>query len=576
MTGSRYTTSTALLEALREAGVRYAFANLGSDHTGILEAYALATRLGTLGTLPELILSPHESVALSAAQGYAQVSGEAQAVLVHVDCGTQNLGGAIHNAARGRVPVLIFAGLSPMTQEGELPGSRTEFIHWLQDSADQRGMLRGYAKYDHEIRTGRNVKQLVSRALQIARSEPAGPVYLTAAREVLEEELPPQPAQGPWWDPVAPAALADQVAGEIAAALEDARSPLVVTSYLGRDPAAVAALTRLCELAGIGVLESVPMRMNFPAGHPLQVGYHWNQPGQHPVLAEADVILVLGSDVPWIPAHNRPDPAARCYVIDADPLKTSLPLWHVPATRYAQADLAIAAGQLTARLAARGRLDPAAVADRAARRQAVHDAQRAAWARREQPAPDGSITPEYLVACVREAAPPGTLFLTEAITSYPVVSEHLAVSEPGSLLGSGGGSLGWAGGAAVGAKLAAPQRTVISLVGDGSYLFAVPSSAHWMARRYQAPSLTVILDNQGWKAPSLSTLAVHPAGELAAGGFAASFAPEADLPEIAAAAGGAYARTVTAAARLEDTLGEALAQVRGGRSAVVSVHVPPV
>jgi acetolactate synthase-1/2/3 large subunit len=206
----------------------------------------------------------------------------------------------------------------------------------------------------------------------------------------------------------------------------------------------------------------------------------------------------------------------------------------------------------------------------------VHDAQRAGWARREQPAPDGSVTPEYVVACVREAAPPDALFLTEAITSYPAVSEHLAASRPGSLLGSGGGSLGWAGGAAVGAKLAAPERTVISLVGDGSYLFAVPSSVHWMARRYRAPSLTVIFDNQGWKAPSLSTLAVHPAGELAAGGFAASFQPEADLPEVAAAAGGAYARTVTAAARLEETLGEALAQVRGGRSAVVSVHVPPV
>ena len=115
---------------------------------------------------------------------------------MHVDCGTQNLGGAVHNASRGRVPVLIFAGLSPMTQQSELPGTRSEHIHWLQDSADQRGMLRGYAKYDHEIRTGRNVKQLVHRAMQIARSEPAGPVYLTAAREVLEEELPPQPAPG--------------------------------------------------------------------------------------------------------------------------------------------------------------------------------------------------------------------------------------------------------------------------------------------------------------------------------------------------------------------------------------------
>ncbi len=158
------------------------------------------------------------------------------------------------------------------------------------------------------------------------------------------------------------------------------------------------------------------------------------------------MILVLGSDVPWIPAHNRPGPAARCYVIDVDPLKTQLPLWHVPATRYAQADLALAVGQLASRLAARGRLDPAAVADRTARRQAVHDAQRAGWARQEQPAPDGSITPEYLVACVREAAPPDTLYLTEAITSYPVVSEHLAASRPGAC--SAAAAARWAGPAA--------------------------------------------------------------------------------------------------------------------------------
>jgi acetolactate synthase I/II/III large subunit len=97
-----------------------------------------------------------------------------------------------------------------------------------------------------------------------------------------------------------------------------------------------------------------------------------------------------------------------------------------------------------------------------------------------------------------------------------------------------------------------------------------------MARRYQAPSLTVIFDNQGWRAPALSTLAVHPSGELAAGGLAASFQPEADLAGVAAAAGGAFARTVTAADRLPDTLRAALAQVASGRPAVVSVHVAPV
>ena len=575
MTGSAYTTSTALLEAMREAGARFAFANLGSDHTGIMEAYAHAKASGTLDSLPELILCPHESVALSAAQGCAQVSGEPQAVLVHTDCGTQNLGGAVHNASRGRVPVLIFAGLSPVTQEGELVGTRSEHIHWLQDTADQRGLLRGYAKYDHEIRTGRNVKQLVHRAMQIARSEPAGPVYLVAAREVLEERLPPQPPAGEGWNPVAPAALADEVTDEIAAAVEGARAPLVVTSYLGRDRAAVAELVRLCELASVGVVESVPAAVNFPDDNPLHLGYQWNRPEQNPVLAEADVILVLGSDVPWIPSHNRPDGSARIYVVDADPLKERMPLWHVPARGYASADLATALRQLGDRLTRRGRLDHAAVQARAARVRATHDAQRERWAAAEHPAPDGAITPEYLVACVREVLGPDALVLNEAISNYHVVNEHLRASRPGSLLGSGGGSLGWSGGAAVGAKLAAPDRTVVSLVGDGSYLFGVPSSAQWMARRYQAPSLTVIFDNQGWKTPSLSTTAVHPAGNVAGGGFSASFQPGADLPGVAAAAGGAYARTVTAADLLPVALRRALDHVRHGQSAVISARLAP-
>jgi acetolactate synthase I/II/III large subunit len=574
MTDRTGTASWALLTALHAAGVRYLFANLGSDHTGIVEAYARARQDGSAGELPELMICPHEFVALSAAQGYTQVTGQAQAVLVHVDCGTQNLGGAVHNAARGRVPVLILAGLSPVTQHGELPGTRNEFIHWLQDTPDQAGLVRGYVKYAHEIRRGVTARQLAHRALQIARSEPPGPVYLAAAREVLEEQVPPEPDQSPWWSPVAPVALAPQIAGEIAAALLAARNPLVVTSHLGRDSEAVAALTQLCELVAAGVVESAPMRMNFPADHPLHLGYQWNTASQNPVLAAADVVLVAGSDVPWIPATNRPPDGARIFVLDADPVKEQMTLWHVPAARYARADLAIALRQVADAVRRQGGPDRAATQARAQRLAATHRAQRAEWAAREQPGPDGTITPAYLVGCVRDAIGPDALVLTEAVTNYQLVSEHLRASRPGSLLGSGGSSLGWSGGAAVGAKLAAPDRTVVSLVGDGSYLFGVPATAQWLARRYQAPSLTVIFDNGGWSAPVLSALAVHPEGAVAAVGGGTGFAPGADLPAVAAAAGGAYAATVTRADRLPATLRRALAQVRRGRSAVVSVTVP--
>ncbi len=301
-----YSTSTAFLEALAEAGIRYMFANLGSDHPGLIEALAQAKAEGRRGDLPELIICPHETVALSAAHAYAAVSGEPQAVLVHVDSGTQNLGGAVNNASRGRVPVLIFAGSAPYTIEGELPGSRNEFIHWIQDTRDQRGILRNYTKYDNEIRTGRNVKQLVQRALQIARSEPAGPVYLVGPREVMEEQIEPYAADPAQYSPVAPAALSPDVAAEIAAALARARHPLVVTGYLGRDSAAVPELVALCDLLAIPVIESAPHHVNFPASHPMHGGYQWTTADQNPILAEADVILAVDSDVPWIHVTSRP------------------------------------------------------------------------------------------------------------------------------------------------------------------------------------------------------------------------------------------------------------------------------
>jgi len=138
-----YTTSTALLEALAEAGVAYIFANLGSDHPGLIEAFAQAKAEGREDGYPRLVVCPHEIVALCAAHAYATVTRQPQAVFVHVDAGTQKLGGAVSNALRGRVPVLIFAGAAPFTITGELPGGRNEFINWIQDVRDQRGILRG-------------------------------------------------------------------------------------------------------------------------------------------------------------------------------------------------------------------------------------------------------------------------------------------------------------------------------------------------------------------------------------------------------------------------------------------------
>jgi acetolactate synthase I/II/III large subunit len=505
------------------------------------------------------------------------VTGEPQAVIVHVDVGTQNLSGAVSNAMRGRVPVLIFAGAAPFTLEGELPGGRNEFIHWIQDVRDQRGILRNYVKYDNEIRTGRNVKQLVHRALQIARSEPAGPVYLVSPREVMEEPLQPDAVDRAYFGPVAPAALADQVTAEIATALAAAQRPLVVTSYLGRDPAAVPKLVELCELLAIPVLESMAYHVNFPADHELHAGFQYHTVAQNPVLAQADVILVIDSDVPWITAVNRPSAGAAIYCVDVDPLKAQMSMWHVPARRFATASAGVAVEQIARFVRDNQLAGPDVVSARREAAARAHDHELAERAGREQPRSDGPITAEYLTACVRRLlADEDALILTEVVTNSQAVAEHLRPNRPGSVLHHGGAALGWAGGAAVGAKLAAPDRTVVCLVGDGCYLFGVPSSAQWVARRYGTPALTIVYDNRGWAAPKFSTLQVHPDGAAAAAGdFNVSFEPEVDLPGVARAAG-AYGVTVSSPDELPQVLKDALAVVHGGRSAVVSVQLPPV
>jgi acetolactate synthase-1/2/3 large subunit len=566
-----HTTSTAFLDALHEGGVSYLFANLGSDHPGIIESLAEAKATGR--PAPELVTCPNEMVALSAAHGFAQATGRAQAVLVHVECGTQSLAGAVHNAAKGRAPVLIFAGASPLTQEGEMRGSRNEFIHWVQDVFDQRGIVRGYVKYENEIRTGANVRQIVRRALQLAQSDPKGPVYLMAAREVMEQEAPPA-ADGGDWAPLGPSALPQSDLAAIVRDLAAAERPLVVTSYLGRNPEAVEQLQCLCRCVGMGVLESVPSQVNFPAGDPMYQGSQCNEQVQNRVLGEADFILVLDSDVPWIPTVNRPQPHARIYQVDVDPLKEQMPLWRVAAQRAFRADACEALRQINEYLEI-APCDPAAAARRGQHYAALHEARRLELAAREQPRVD-AITPEHLTAAVRRFCDADTIVLNEGITNYTAIVDHIGASRPGSMFTSGGGSLGWNGGAAIGVKLAHPEKTVVCLTGDGSYLFSQPSTVHWIARRYRTPFVQVIYNNGGWRAPKLSALAVHPDGYASrAEDIGVGFDPPPDYAGIAAAAGGAFARCVRRPEELEPALEAAFAAVREERRcAVVDVLLP--
>jgi acetolactate synthase-1/2/3 large subunit len=331
----------------------------------------------------------------------------------------------------------------------------------------------------------------------------------------------------------------------------------------------VGELVTLCNSLGIGVLESVPNTLNFPHDHGLYQGAQWNEPRQNAVLAESDVILVLDSDVPWIPSVSKPNDQARIFHIDVDVLKSSMPLWYIGAHRSWQADVGTSLGQLIELAASRASDEPR-ISERRTHYEQLHQ-QRAARLLMAETAGGEQINAAYLTACVRQALEGvASIVLSEGITNYGVISDHMVRTRPGSYFNSGGGSLGWNGGAAIGAKLAAPDSTVVALTGDGSFMFSAPDSVHWMARRYQAPFLQVVYNNGGWNAPRFSASSVYPDGFASRGEYLdLDFDPAPDYSAVAAAAGGAFACIVRTAAEVMPALVAALHAVRVERRCAV-------
>ena len=175
----------AYISRLGERGIDYVFANAGTDFAPIVEALS---QTKSNGKVPRFMVVPHENVAMAMAHGYYRIAGKPAAVMVHVTVGTANTLNGIINAARDNIPVLLAAGRTPITETGSI-ASRNRPIHWGQESFDQGGMLREYVKWDYELRAGQPVEAVVDRALDIAMSEPRGPVYLTLPREVLSAPI---------------------------------------------------------------------------------------------------------------------------------------------------------------------------------------------------------------------------------------------------------------------------------------------------------------------------------------------------------------------------------------------------
>jgi acetolactate synthase I/II/III large subunit len=562
----------AVVSAMSLAGIEYIFFTSGSEICFYQEAVAKLMSEGR--PTPKLITINHEHAGLNAALGYAAVSGRPAVTAVHVDAGTLHQGGAIHTAYRSRLPVLMTAGAPPTSYPGSMRGARGVGGHiWMQQTYDQHAIVRQYVKWDHRLEYQDNAGLIVSRALQLACSPPCGPVYLSLPQEISLRQI--DGIEFPTLDQLGvarPPAPDPEGIREIANRLLDAKNPFVIVSGSGRNHATVRPLVQLCEMLGAPVVNSISRAfLSFPFSHPLFQG--------SANLSAADLVLVIDADIPWLPGPTAPGPDCYVAVIDVDPAKQNFPTFEFPANLRLTGDPLLSVNSLIeilqplitpnhkSRLSARGSEWGQASAQK--RRTLRDDA-----ASRENARPINSLWLSYQIA---EFLEEDDIVIDDTLPASRFY-EFVQLSRPGSYITNPGTSGGWAPGAALGAKCAAPDRDVVAVSGDGFYMFGTPAPALWTAAHYKLPFMMIVYQNRSYTTATTRLNTAYPDAYAKRQDFdyeGGYFDPPIDFAREAEAAG-AYGENVKEPADIRAALKRGREQIRRGIPAVISVWLPRI
>jgi acetolactate synthase-1/2/3 large subunit len=559
------TAGGAILVRLKAVGVDYIFANSGTDFPPIIEGLAEAAAKKI--ALPKALVIPHENAAMGMAHGYYLATGRPQAVMAHTNVGLANCAIGAINAATEHVPVLLFSGRTPVTEQGRL-GSRTVPIGWGQEMRDQTALVRETTKWDYELKFPEQASSVVDRAYAVAASTPKGPVYVSLPREVLCEMCPSDGLDAPsQMAPVhfAPTEAALQQAAEW---LATARRPVIVAQRGAGSAEGFAQLAALAETWGIPVVQYWAIQLAIASDHPMSVGSN-----PQPFLGEADVVLVLDCLAPWSPEAHKLAPGCRVIQAGPDPLYSRFPVRDFPC------DLALA-GETADIVAGLARaLAPHDAAHAAERRARVASASAQIRARLRADAEAGREGEQMTKAWV-------SLCLSNAIAGRDatVLSELGCPLDPMTLQAPGtwyqephSGGLGWSFPTALGMQLAGPDRVIVATMGDGSYMFANPVACHQIAEALGLPVLILVLNNQEWGAVRQSVLGVYPDGYASRTNQVplVSLEPTPDFTKVAAASR-AWTARVDEADALPGVLEAALHHIATNRAhALVEIRVRP-
>ncbi|MFD8570335.1 benzoylformate decarboxylase [Streptomyces sp. NPDC059639] len=452
------TVRAAVVDLLRATGMTTVFGNPGS------------TELRMFRDWPDdftYVLGLQESSAVAMAAGHALGTGRAGFVSLHSAGGVGHGLGAVFNAYRDRVPLVIVAG-----QQARSLIQLRPFL-----GADEPAQFpRPYVKFARQPERAADVPAVLAEAHRVALTHPRGPVFVSVPEDDWDA-----PAE-----PVAPRAVhsgftADPDAlAALAARLDSCARPALVIGPGVDDEAALPEAVALAERIRAGVwISPLSGRSGFPESHPLFQGFLPPIAGELAARLDGyDVVVALGTPVftYHVPDERPPlAPGTELFHLDCDPAQAA---WLPTGT-----SLVTTVRPALTRLAA-----------------LVAPADREPPPPRTRPAPATAgdrLTPELVLDALHQRLPRDRVLVEEAPSHRDVLHTRVPVDLSGGFLTTGSGALGWGLPLAVGRALA-DRRRVVCVLGDGSAMYSV--QALWTAARHRAPVTFVILDNGGYAA----------------------------------------------------------------------------
>ena len=457
------TVAAQLVDYLAARGVRHVFGLCGHTNIAVLSAME--------NSPVEFINVRHEQVASHAADGYARVTGKASVLLTHLSPGLTNAATGVANAALDCIPMVVIAGDVPTFYHGKHPHQEVN----LHADGAQFEIYRPFVKRAWRVDTPELFPEIIEKAFSLAESGQPGPVLVDVPMDVFSAQIDPAlfARLAHNTKDLVPPSMDDEAAEKIVRRLVESDRPVLFVGggiHLAR---ASEELRTFVDHMSIPVAHSLMGKGALPDDHPLVLGMtgFWGTSLVNQACLGADTILAIGTrfkeadSSSWYPGYTFDIPKARLIHVDIEPSEIGR---NFPADLGVVAD-AKAALRVLNRVARErypeGR-PPADDAEAILRFRQEFELSNRAMATSD----DWPMMPERILADTRAVLPADAYLTTDVGWNKNGVGQQFPILTPGTFLTPGGfATMGFGPGAAIGAKFAAPTRTVVALVGDGGF-----------------------------------------------------------------------------------------------------------